>query len=369
MRHRIFASGHPATSEDRTNSATPTSGASRREFMTTLAVAGAGAMLPAGGALNLAAQVTRSARGRIDVHHHMAPPAYVRAMDREIAPTAGYRNWSPAVSLEKMDKANVATSILSPIQGLVRDSLSDRSERARNLARQNNEYGAQVVRDKPDRFGLFATLPMPDVDGSLKEIAYALDTLKADGFGLFSSYMDKWPGDPAFAPVFDELNRRKAVVFFHPAHHTCCRNMEGLTGTIEFDIDTARAIDNLLLSGTLSRCPDVKLIFTHAGGAFTTLAPRMIDDFPKRFESRVPHGVEYEFKKLFFDTAHAGAAAPLDALKDVVPTSQILYGSDVPIREYPLTDDKLEQYGGFSPDEWRAVNRGNAERLFPRLKA
>jgi hypothetical protein len=92
------------------NPATPISGASRREFLTSLAVAGAGAMLPASGAINLIAQVTRTMRGRIDVHHHMAPPSYVKAMDREIAPTAAYRNWSPAVSLEKMDKASVATS-------------------------------------------------------------------------------------------------------------------------------------------------------------------------------------------------------------------------------------------------------------------
>ena len=178
MRNRILANSDAGASASHFKSATPTSGASRREFLTSLAVAGAGAMLPARGAITLIAQVIRPTRGRIDVHHHMAPPSYVKAMDREIAPTAAYRNWSPAVSLEKMDKANVATSILSPIQGLVRDSLSDRSERARSLARQNNDYGAQVVRDRPDRFGLFATLPMPDVEGSLKEIAYALDTLR-----------------------------------------------------------------------------------------------------------------------------------------------------------------------------------------------
>ena len=368
MRNRMLADDDRSTGVGHGNSATLTAGSSRREFLKSLAVAGAGAMLPVSGSMKLGAQVTRSTQGRIDVHHHMAPPFYVKAMEQEIAPTAAYRNWSPAVSIEKMDKANVATSILSPVQGLVRDSLSDRSGRARSLARQNNEYGAQVVKDAPKRFGLFATLPMPDVEGSLQEIAYAYDTLKADGIGLFSSYMDKWPGDALFASLFDELNRRKAVIFFHPAHHTCCRNMDGLTGTIEFDIDTARAIDSLLLSGTFSRCPDIRFIFSHAGGAFTTLAPRMIDDFPQRFANRVPHGVEYEFKKLYFDTAHAGAAAPLDALKDVVPTSQILYGSDVPIREYALTDDKLEKYGGFSPAEWQAVNRGNAERLFPRLK-
>ena len=113
-----------------------------------------------------------------------------------------------------MDKHGVATAMLSPVQRLVMDSMSDRSDRARSLARQNNEYGAQLVKDYPGRFGLFAALPLPDQDGSLKEIEYAFDVLKADGIALWTDYIDKWPGDPAFAPVFDELNRRKAVVFF-----------------------------------------------------------------------------------------------------------------------------------------------------------
>ena len=339
--------------------------ASRRQFLNDLAVGAVGAALAGNGLL---AQSASALRGRIDVHHHMAPEFYVKAME-QLGLTTTQRNWTPQVSLDVMDKAGVQTALLSPVQSVIRDSLSDESEHARMLARQNNEYGAQVVKDHPTRFGLFAALPLPDIDGSLKEIEYSLDTLKADGIALFTSYLDKSPGDPAFAAVFDELHRRKAGVFFHPAHSTCCRTLSSQSGMIDFDLDTARAIDSMLFEGTLSRCPDARFIFSHAGGAFTTLAPRMVDDFPNRLADRVPHGVDYEFKKLYFDTAHAGAAGPLDALKDLVPVSQILYGSDVPIRAYSLTDDRLKEYTGFSESDWRAINRGNAERLFPRLKA
>ena len=131
-------------------------------------------------------------------------------MEKEIA-ASGFtaRPWTPALSLEAMDKAGVATSLLSPVQRLVMDSMSDRSERARTLARQSNEFGAQVVRDNPRRFGLLAALPLTDTDGSLREIEYAYDTLKVDGIALWTSYLDKWPGDPSFDRVWEELNRRK----------------------------------------------------------------------------------------------------------------------------------------------------------------
>jgi len=357
-RHTISVSAHAATEG---------SSPSRREFLKTVTVAGAGVALAG---RKLLAQVgPPPALGRIDVHHHMAPDFYVKLTERTTGTTSNMSNWTPAVSLAVMDKAGVETAMLSPAQGVVRDSMSDKSEQARSLARQNNEAGAKAVSDHPKRFGLFAALPLPDTDGSLKEIEYSFGPLKADGIALFTSYLDKYAGDPAFAAVFDELNRRKAVVFFHPAHNTCCRNIAAQSGMIDFDIDTARCIDSMLFEGTFSRCPDIKFIFSHAGGAFTTLAPRMVDDFPKRVADRVPHGVDYEFKKLYFDTAHAGAAEPLDALKDLVPISQILYGSDVPIRAYDLTDARLKDYTGFSPDDWKAINRGNAERLFPRLKA
>ncbi len=348
------------------------SGKSRRDFIKTVGALSVGAMLPATGLLAQAVgsgSGNRLMPGRIDVHHHLYPPVYVKAMEQDLkAQGFAMRPWTPESSIEKMDKAGVATAMLSPVQRLVMDSMSDKSQRARDLARQNNEYNAKLVKDYPGRFGCLAALPLPDQDASLKEIEYSLDTLKADGISLFTDYVDKWVGDPLFAPVFDELNRRKAVVFFHPARANCCRNLPGQSGIIEYDIDTARAIDSLLLNGTVSRCPDISYIFSHAGGAFSVLAARINDDFPKKLQDRVPHGVDYEVKRLYFDTAHAAKAPALDALKDIVPVSQILYGSDVPLREYPLTDEGLDEYAGFSPAEWRAINRGNSERLFPRLK-
>src|SRR5882762_9084319 len=324
------------------------SAASRRSFLKALAVAGASAALPSSGLLGQTTSgVSRIVPGRIDVHHHMFPPFYMKAMEDEMK-ADGFtpRPWTPATSLDMMDKAGVATAISSPVQRLVMDSMSERSEKSSSLARQSNEYGAQLVRDHPGRFGNFAALPLPDADASLKEIAYAMDTLKADGIALWTSYMDKWVGDPAFWPAYEELNRRNAVVFYH----------------------TARAIDSLLWMGTLSKFPNVRHIFSHSGGAFTVLAARIMDDFPKNRADKVPNGVEYEIKKLYFDTAHASKAPALDALKDIVPVSQIMYGSDVPLRNYDLTDPGLDMYPGFSESDWRAVNRGNAERLFPRLK-
>jgi len=337
-------------------------GTSRRDFLKTAAIAGAGALLPAG--ILLAQNGARVQAGRIDVHHHLYPPDFVKAVDFHMN-----RPWTPQTSIDKMDKAGVATAMLSPVQLLVRDTMSGKDQKTRDLVRISNEYNAKCVQDYPKRFGCFAALPMMDTDGALHEIAYALDTLKADGFGLWTSYLDKWIGSADFWPIYEELNRRNAVVFYHPANNSCCRNIADQSGIINYDIDTTRAIDSMLFTGTPSKYPNVRHIWSHAGGGFAVLAPRIMDDYPKNRADRVPNGVEYEIKKFYWDTAHAGRAATIDALHDIVPVSQILYGSDVPLREYPLTDDFLDQYPRFSEDDWKAINRGNSERLFPRLKA
>ena len=370
MGNRVFENSDPSSAIRRKPSGPFDSGASRRRFLQALAAVGAGAILPGGKLIAQAISPSvRAMPGRIDVHHHMFPPFYIKVMEDQLR-ASGFtpRPWTPTTSLDMMDKHGVSTAFVSPVQRLVMDSMSDRGERGRSLARQSNEYCAQMVKDYPGRFGFFAALPLPDTEGSLKEIAYSLDTLKADGIALWTSYMDKWMGDPSFAPVYEELNRRGAVVFVHPARASCCRNLAGQSGIIEYDIDTARAIDSLLWDGTLAKNPNVRFIFSHSGGAFPILAARIIDDFPKTRAANAPNGVDYEFKKLYFDTAHAGRAPALDALKDIVPVSQIMYGSDAPIRNYELTDDWLVQYAGFSEDDWKAINRGNAERLFPRLK-
>jgi hypothetical protein len=144
----------------------------------------------------------------------------------------------------------------------------------RRLSRLSNEYAAKMVEDYPGRYGLFASLPMPDIDGSLEEIEYAFDTLKADGINLSTSFGDKWPGDPAYKPVFEELNRRKAIVFFHPYAPNCCARLDtGVPdGVLENPYDTGRAITSLLYSGSLARLRDIRWLFSHGGGVMPMLA-------------------------------------------------------------------------------------------------
>ena len=310
---------------------------------------------------------------RIDVHHHMFPPTYkTRAGDRirasaSIGDYSPLFDWTPERALALMDKYGVATGIASiSTPGIW---FGDAAE-ARSLARECNEFAAGMVRDHPGRFGLFAAVPLPDQDASLREIEYALDTLKADGIGIFTSYGDKWPGDPAFAPVFDELNRRKAVVFVHPAAPACCRGiMPGVPpAIIEFVFDTTRAITSLLASGTLQRCPDIRFIFCHAGGTAMPIAHR-IDAWSERTAhvKQQTQGVLAALRRLHYDIATSANPASLAALRAIVPLSQILFGSDNPFITMRVTAEGMDA-AGFSDDEARAINRDNALRLFPRLR-
>ncbi len=343
---------------------------SRRRFLHLMAAAGAGAILPAGELLAQASSAIAPTKGRIDVHHHLLPPFYMKVMEKEIAASGrSLPPWTPEKSLEAMDRNGIATAMISPFLRLVQDSLSDKSERARTLARQHNEYGAQLVKDHPGRFGLFAALPLPDPEGSLREIAYAYDTLTVDGIGLWTSYLDKWPGDAAFAPVFEELNRRRAVVFFHPAAASCCRNLIPGVGenVAEYDFDTTRAITSLLTNNAFTRYPNIHFIFCHSGGTMPVLAKRIDEFLPRKGGGGAPGGVLKELKQIYYDVAHATYPEPLSALTKLIPTSQILFGSDFPIVDFPATTVGLDHFG-FSATDLQAINRGNAERLFPRLK-
>src|SRR5215211_6014384 len=199
------------------------------------------------GATGIAGAPTASAQApaktRIDVHHHFIPPFHVEAMMRPGRRTGGAPpKWSPELSLEEMDKSGIATAILSQAQPGV--WYGDNVEEARKLGRELNEYAAKLVKDHPGRFGLFAVISPPDVEGTLKEIEYAFDTLKADGVGFLTSYHGKYLGDPSFAPIYEELNRRKAVIYVHPNTPDCCRGLvPGIPpSSIEFATDSTRTI-------------------------------------------------------------------------------------------------------------------------------
>ena len=343
--------------------------APRRGFLGKMAALGASAALPAA-ALAQATKARPKAAAkpfRVDVHHHLVYPGYLD----EIGQTrsgSGFK-WTPEMSIEDMDKSGIAVSMLSLIQP---GTAVPEGEKARNIARRSNEYCAQLVRDHPGRFGSFAMLPLLDADGSLKEIEYALDTLKAGGIGLMTSYQDKYLGDPAFVPVWEELNRRKAVVYTHPLTPDCCRNtVKGLpAGVIEYATDTTRTIASLVFSGTAARYPDIRWIFSHGGGTMPFLLSRFTREeaVMKEREQRLPRGFLYELKKFYYDTAQANHAGALAALVRVIPVTQVLYGSDFPFRPGGEANEGLAQFH-FKPRDLRAIDRDNAIRLLPSLKA
>jgi predicted TIM-barrel fold metal-dependent hydrolase len=337
----------------------------RRRVVTSL-IASLGATAVAGDHLDLFAQ-SSSAR-RIDMHHHFAPPAWVTEVKGRPLLQPANTTWTPAKSIEDMDRGGVAAAMVSITNpGLW---FGDQAV-TRRLARACNEYGAKLVQDHPTRFGLFAAVPMPDVEGTLAEIAYAYDTLKVDGIGLFTSYSDGWLGNPAYRPVMEELNRRKALVHVHPTAANCCRNLTyapGVApGSMEYGTDTTRAIVGVAFSGDSTRFPDIRFIWSHAGGTAPFLAGR-IDVASGNAKDRMPNGFIAELKKFYYDLAGASNRGAIASLLELVKPSQILFGTDFPpggtAAEYAKT---LAGIGFFSPADLRAIDRDNAVRLIPRL--
>jgi 6-methylsalicylate decarboxylase len=306
---------------------------------------------------------------RIDVHNHIFPTQYLAAAKAKgkigevLASQPDMIDWTPATSLAAMDRNEVQKAITSVSTPGV--WWGDR-DLARTLARQCNEFSGEMARNHPGRFGFFASLPLPDVEASLAEIAYAMDDLGAAGILLMTSYGDRWPGDPAFAPVFRELNRRKATVFFHPTVADCCRGLIPDVGPsmIEYPMDSTRAIVSLLSSGTFSGCPDVKCIFSHGGGVLPMLAARIarIADRSVVSGPRLPHGAMHELQQLFFDIASATSPPALDALLRFAPIENILFGSDFPYQDFETAIDGLRD-GGLTGEGLAAIESGNAEAL------
>ena len=276
--------------------------------------------------------------------------------------------WTLTRTLEEMDRNGVATAIASITQPGV---WYGQVEQGRTLARACNDYMARLVADHPRRFGFFASLPLPDTEGSLREIAYALDDLRADGIGLMTSYGDKWAGDPAFAPVLEELNRRKAVVYFHPTGAECCRGlMPAVTpNIIEYPHDTARAITNLLFTGSLLKFRDIRFLFSHAGGTLPVLAGRISQlATPRDKAEKMPQGLNFELARLHYEMANSANRSAMDALRNIVPLSQVMLGSDYPYVPVGVTNDGLNNLG-LSAAELKGIRRDNALTLLPRLKA
>lgn len=339
--------------------------ATRRGFLTGLAALGAGTLLPG-------CQTSGGGAGadgkpfRIDVHHHFVPDAYTAAMKaNKIRPV----KWSVQASLEEMDKSGTATALISPPPPGI--TFGDEAFR-RKLARDINEAGAKIVSDRPTRFRLMASLPFADIEGSLAEISYSLDTLKADGISLMTSYNGKYLGDPTHWAILEELNRRKAVVYTHPTTPACCRGIQPYVSinAVEGPVDTTRTMVSLMFQGGAAKFPDIKWIFSHSGGVTPFLLSRFTreETVLKDRQQKLPNGVMHELRKFYYDTAQGNHAGALAALLKIAPVSQILYGTDFPFRDGAEVNGGLGAYG-FSAADLRAINRDNALRLLPGLKA
>jgi len=311
---------------------------------------------------------------RIDVHHHLLPPKYVEIVgDERIGPlilSGKTPEWTPQMSIEAMDRNGIATAITSISApgfwfGSTQETIA--------LCRLSNEYATEIRSQHPGRFGVFAGLPLPDVESSLAEIAYALDTLEADGIGLLTSYGERYPGDAAFAPVFDELNRRGAVVYFHPTQAPCSQCLPEIpAATLEYPFDTTRAIVSLLYGGVFARCPDIRFIFSHAGGTVPFLAERIARLAARpNFKDAVPNGVIPELSRLYFDTALSANWFTFRSLLELVSAQQVLFGSDYPFApEATMTATVKGLIDlGLPEDQLSGIERGNALALFPQLSS
>ena len=306
-------------------------------------------------------------RGMIDVHHHIRPPGAPETMMRLLA------SWSPDRAVADMDRCGVAAGMAysGPI-------LSGADAARATKARGWNEYGARIGQDHPRRFGLFASLPFPSVDGSLTEIDYALDHLGADGFGISTSYGDRWLGDRAFWPIYEKLDSRAAIIFVHPNDAACCApatmtyNAPIMDGSwIEWPMNTARTIMSLMVSGTLRTYPRIRWIFAHGGGVMPLLIERIKGRcaWPAVGEAGLasvfPNGIAAEFERLYFECAQAYAQPNFQAIRTFIPDSHLLFGSDYPI--FPL-DHATSDFAALAMSRRTraAISRDSAIALLPR---
>lgn len=329
----------------------------RRGFISALA-GGAVVVATSGGSANAAA------RGIVDVHAHFISPEMTAAMGAAAGPMGA---WSLQKHMDEMSKAGVARSLLSITTPGV---IATGAEGAR-LVRSANEYGAKLAADYPGKFGFFVYVQNPgDTKVALAEIAYGLDTLKAQGIGLYTSYNGKYLGEPEFDPVFAELERRKATVYIHPNTPACCsRIVAPIADTaIEFGTDTTRAIASYVYRGASRKYPNVKMIWSHSGGTMPYLIERFdfIDRMPK---PEAPQGFRAEASKFFYDVAQASNPAATSALRKVIPMGQIVFGTDYPFRTMSEHVAQLESGKIFKGAELAALYRGNVVKALPGLMA
>ena len=318
---------------------------------------------------------------RIDVHHHVLPPFYRRLLEDAGERPGGVAipEWSAEKSLRLMDRNGIATSILSVSTP---GALLGDDGQARRLARDLNEYCAGVVTDQPTRFGFFATLTLPDVQGAIAEAEYALDVLKADGIVLLTSAAHCYLYEPAIEPLLAYLHERKAVVFVHPGELPA-EPAPGIPAfTADFLLETVRAATGLVLSGALEKYDGIRWILAHAGGFLPYISHRvmltMLRDESKLVQAKAIVDRKREtrrrldlIRRFYFDVALSSTPTALPSLLAFADPTRVLYGSDYPFAPGPAVRFMRQEYEevALDADVRTAIDHRNARALFPRLQA
>ncbi len=329
--------------------------------------------------------------GRIDVHCHSMTPAY-RAAISNLGSIIRTPDWSPQGAIDFRDRHGIAAAIPSlSVPGTHRGD----DAAARDLARRCNEEAAEYVARHPRRLGAFATLPLPDVEGACEEARYALDVLKLDGIGLLASYSGTYIGDPAFDRIYDILDERSATVLVHPNNHPSTQMIrQGMSKgvgnfLIEFLFDTTRAAVNLIFSGVLDRCPNIRFILCHAGGTLPFVSWRVAEivsrqmteppwdtQYPSAFMQRhaghvTPDLVLSQFRRFWYETALSAGPQTFGSLRVVADAQRILFGSDWPYCPDDMTQDMVRALADeamLNAGRRAQIARTNALSLFPRFR-
>jgi len=328
--------------------------------------------------------------GRIDVHCHSMTPAY-RAAIQNLGAIIRTPDWSPAMALEFQDRHGIAAGIYSlSVPGTHHGD----DAKARALARRVNEESAEFAAKNPTRFGAYATLPIPDMDGACAEARHALDVMKLDGVGLLASYDGIYLGQPMFDALFELLNERGTVVLIHPNNHPTTANVKkGISAgignfLIEFLFDTTRSALNLMFTGALDRFPNIRFILAHAGGTLPYTAWRLADiiyrqmtvppwdtQYPSPFMQRhagkvTPELVFSQLRRFWYETALAAGPSTYGSLKEIADPSRIVFGSDWPYCPTEMAGDmiaSLADQAMLDAKQRAAIERNNALALFPRF--
>jgi aminocarboxymuconate-semialdehyde decarboxylase len=309
----------------------------------------------------------------VDLHQHVIPDFYWEASNEDGNAAGGINppRWSLEGAIAYLDEAGIDVAVPSISTPGVH--FGD-DHAARTLARRVNEYLADIKRSRPDRFGGFAALPLPDIEGSLEELEYALDVLELDGVSVFTNAGGSYLGDSRFDSIFAELQRRAAVVFVHPtASPDPVAHTLGLPDTLlDYPVDTSRAIAKLHYSNTLARTPDVKYVFVHAGGTIPFVASRfaIVDEMGVIPGTQERGAFARVLPRLYWDTASAFSDPVLHMLRSVTSLENVVFGTDYP---YPTNAISigglrhLQNTAELDDGERGRVLGASAVRLIPRL--